>query len=185
MWAMIPLDEVVRESDLIIVGTLYSATEDSEGLGSGHIRVEAIIGGKAVSLDDLPLAIGDSLKIKWADNWACAAGMHIGRQDRIGVWLLDVEEDGSVSAAHPGKFESIEQLGEIIRLLRNAKAKKAVEVDVYRKQTRPAVLFTEKREVLAVDVSPPADHSLARGLITFLFATGLYWLLYRSRIRIR
>src|SRR5688500_18658677 len=130
MWALIPLDELVEESDLIVTGTLHSATEDSQGLGRGYIRVENIVAGNAVSLDKRPLAIGDNLKIEWADDWACAMGMHMGRRNQIGVWLLDVEKDGSVSAAYPGKFESMYQFAEIRRLLRKSKAKKSLAVDV-------------------------------------------------------
>jgi hypothetical protein len=182
---MIPLDELVAEADLIVVGTLYSADEDSEGIGKGYIRVEEIISGKATTIENRPLRVGDSLKIRWADNWACAAGMHMGRQGRKGVWLLDVEKDGTVGASYPGKFDEVEQLGEIRRLLHRVKSKPPIAVDVLQQEAASLISPVQTMEVVVADVSPFPDYSLARAAITLLLSAGLYWILYRSRFRIR
>src|SRR5687767_14379706 len=82
MWALVPLDELVAESDLIIVGTLYAAAEDDEGIGKGYIMVDEIVSGRAKTFENRPLVVGNSLKITWADNWACAMGMHMGRANQ-------------------------------------------------------------------------------------------------------
>lgn len=182
-WALVPLDELVAESDLIIVGTLYSAAEDDEGIGHGYIMVDEIVWGRARTFPDRPLRVGDNLKIKWADNWACASGMHMRRANQKGVWLLDVAEDGTVSAAYPGKFAGLDQLSEIRRLLLKGKEKKPYAVDIYLGETPVAVHSGETRFV--VDVAPSTDYPLVRAGITLLLATGFYWLLYRSRFRIR
>lgn len=184
-WAMIPLDELVAGADLIVVGTLYSADEDSEGIGKGYIRVEEIISGKAMTIENRPLRVGDSLKIRWADNWACASGMHMGRQGRKGVWLLDVEKDGTVGASYPGKFDDVERLSEIRRLLHSGKSKPPIAVDVLQQGAASLISPVHTMEVVVVDVSPFPDYSLERAAITLLLSAGLYWVLYRSQIRIR
>lgn len=189
MWAHIELDELVGEADLIVVGTLHQAEENYDGIGKGYISVDEVVSGKARTIDGRPLTVGDSLKIIWADNWACAAGMHMGRRGKQGVWLLDVEKDGTVSAAYPGKFESLESLTEIRKLLRkNKKRPAAVTVDTNTAPMKlPPELHAEVAELtdIVVDVSPWPDYSLERAAATILLAFGLYILLYRSRFRVR
>lgn len=186
-WALIPLEEVVAKSDLIIIGTLHSAEEDSEGIGQGYIQVDEIIYGKAVTLEGQPLKISDNLKIKWADNWACAAGMHQGRVGKKGIWLLTVNPDGTVNAGYPGRFtQEFEKLGEIKRL----KKRKLLEVfvDVQRPDPSLPPLDNDKLDnepTVKVDTSPFPDRPARRVLSVIGFFIALYWLMYRSKYRIR
>src|SRR5262245_44171373 len=117
-WALIKLDELIRESDLIVVGTLHDATEDSRGIGRGYIAVERIISPGAMTRESRSLVPGDNLKLTWADDWACAAGMHRGRIGKSGIWLLEVKDDGTVTAGYPGRFLDTDELAKVIDLLR-------------------------------------------------------------------
>ena len=182
-WALVPLEQLVAKSDLIVTGTLYSAAEDSHGIGHGYIRVETIVWGKALTMSEEPLKPGDKLKIKWADDWGCAAGMHMGRQGKPGVWLLEVKGDGSVSAAYPGRFTPLEKLDDIRNLAERTRTKRfpSVHVDI----PEPRADEAKAVEFQIVDISPFRENSPVGAAVVLMIATALYWLLYKSRFRIR
>jgi len=188
-WAMIPLDELVADCDLIVIGTLRSAIEDSEGLGKGYIQVEHITTRGVRTLDGIPLHPGDNLKITWADNWACASGMHRGRENKNGTWLLKIQNDGTVTAAYPGRFRPVEDLNEIEKVLHRKQTRKNfARVDVSSENIRDEIFaesFASTDAAMPVDVTPFNDYSPVRALIAALFSLGLYSILYRSRFRIR
>lgn len=183
MWAVIPVEELVAESDLIVVGTLYSPTEDHIGIGKGYIHVEEIIFGNARTRSSRPLQVGDSLKIEWADNWACASGMHMGRVGKRGVWLLQVKPGGTVDAGYPGRFTTDEKESTLIRkLVKTKKKAPSVEIDV-----KPSAVLspqTESVKNIPINVALHEEDlpaALARASITFFLAFGLFILLYRKR----
>lgn len=186
-WALIPLDELVADSDLIVIGTLHSAAEDSEGFGKGYIVVDRVLTKDAKTLDDVPLKQGDNLKITWADNWACAAGMHRARENKEGIYLLEVQKDGTVTAAYPGRFRSLDDLREIEELERRKQTKGSNRVDVVPeiKASVHVDSFESKNLMKFVDVSPFNDFSPFNAFLTAVFSLGLYLVLYRSRFRIR
>lgn len=188
MWAMIELDELVADTDLIIVGTLHSAVENSEYEGKGYILVDRLVTRTAQTVGGRPLRQGDNLKIKWLDNWACAEGMHMGRVNEEGVWLLKVEKDGTVGAAYPGRFRPVSDLAEVDKLLRRQKIKRKVSrVDVLIPQLEEpkAVVSEPSGPEVVVAVPASSDFSLYRGLLVGFVSFGLYIILYRSRFRIR
>ena len=187
-WAVVELDELVADTDLIIVGTLNFAVESSEGAGSGYIVVDRLVSSAVPMMQGGTLRAGDYLKIEWLDNWACAAGMHSGRTNKVGIWLLKVDQDGTVSAAYPGRFRPVTDLGEVEDLLRRQKpGSKTSRVDVLIAQLEKpkfAVVVKPSGPEIVVDVST-SNYSLYRGLMAGFLALGLYIILYRSRFRIR
>ncbi len=168
-WALIPLEKAVSESDIIVVGTLHSASEDSGGSGQGYILIDQLITrgsvGKHPTTSGHQLKSGDNLKIKWLDDWACARGMHMRWQAKKGLWLLAVEPDGTVRANNPSLFRSMEDVQRVKELLEaNANDE----------------LFEH-----AVDITPFDDLGPTRAAIAMVLSFGLYLVLYRSRFRIR
>jgi hypothetical protein len=187
-WALIPLDELVADSDLIVIGTLHSATENSEYEGKGYILIDEIITKDVETFDRRPLKPGDNLKITWLDNWACALGMHLGWENKKGVFLMKIQKDGTVAAGYPGRFRTLADLTEINQLLGRQKMKRAgrVEVSAARIINKVPVAPLEPNNMaVVVDVSPFDDSSLYRALFTALLSLGAYLVLYRSRFRIR
>lgn len=187
-WAMIPLDELVADSDLIVVGTLHSATENSEYEGRGNILVDEIITKGVKTFGGRPLKPGDNLKITWLDNWACASGMHLGWQNKKGIFLLKIQKYGTVAAGYPGRFSSLADLNKIKVLLHREKMKGANRVDILAPKIDdevPAVLFEPNDVTIAVDASTFNGYSPYRALFTALLSLGLYLILYRRRFRIR
>jgi len=186
-WALIPMEKVVAKSDLIVVGTLHSAEEDSEGIGQGYIKVDDIVFGNAVTLENTALKIGDNLKLKWADNWACARGMHKGRIGMKGIWLLTVNADGTVEAGYPGRFiDQLEKLTEIQELKKGRSQKVSVDVQDHDLTTiQPGAVEMGNESIVTVDVTPFPDRPARRVLFVSMVFIALYWLLYRSKYRIR
>lgn len=186
-WALIPLDELVADSDLIVIGTLHSATEDSEGLGKGYIVVDYVLTKNAHTLDGVPLKQGDNLKITWADNWACAAGMHLARENKEGIYLLEIRKDGTVTAGYPGRFRPIDGLREIENLIKRPKQSSSFDrVDVS-SQTNvyiPVDSLESANPITLVDVSP-FNYSPFNAFLAAVLSIGVYLILYKSRFRIR
>ncbi len=68
MWALIPTDELVKESDLIVIGTLQSVsryTKDNIDYSEGKIVVEKVISGNVKTTEGFSLKMGDKIKFKW------------------------------------------------------------------------------------------------------------------------
>lgn len=105
MWAAVPLDELVQESDLIVVGTLHDVKEHSDGttdFGEGRIDVREVVWGD--------VSPGDSLTLKWenASAVACPRIEHQDNAGKEGLWLLTRSGD-AVSANYPGRFVNLSE----------------------------------------------------------------------------
>ena len=104
-WAYVSVEELVQESDVIVVGTLRDVTEytaDNTDYGQGRIEVREVIWG-AVSP-------GDSLTLKWqnASAIACPRVEHRHNADEEGIWLLTRDGD-AVNANYPGRFVELSE----------------------------------------------------------------------------
>ncbi|HKG14009.1 MAG TPA: hypothetical protein VKB12_11735 [Pyrinomonadaceae bacterium] len=100
MWALVPLEELVEESDIIVVGTLRGVSEhtaDGIDFGEGRIEVREVIWGR--------VSPGDSLTLKWqnASAIACPRVEHRYNADEEGIWLL-TRDGEAVNANYPGRF---------------------------------------------------------------------------------
>ena len=173
---------------MVVIGTLHSATENIEGLGKGYILVDRVVTKEVRILEDGRfLRPDDNLKVTWADNWACVSGMHLGRENKNGIWLLTIQKDGTVTAGYPGRFRDLGDLREIEQILARDPNKKVSRVDVLVDDIGETSTgsFEATNAVEAIDVSSFDDYSPYRGLFVALVSLGLYWFLYRSRFRIR
>lgn len=113
-WAEVPLEELVQESDLIVVGTLRDVSERSDGetdYGEGRIDVRAVIWGD--------VSPGDALTLKWenASAVACPRTEHKHNADAEGIWLL-TRRGTFVNANYPGRFVELSARRDILAALR-------------------------------------------------------------------
>ncbi len=183
-WALIPLDELIKDTGLIVIGTLNSAQEDYEGIGRGYISVDSVITSGATTWDNKPLANGDNIKITWADNWACAGGMHLGWQGTKGIWLLKIKDNGTVVAGYPGRFISIEELYTIRELLGRQKEIRSVAVDISDVDSHSQLREPESaQQINKFDTTE--QYSMSRASFVLSLFVSLYWILYKTRFRIR
>ena len=110
-WGFIPLEELVEDSDLIVVGTLQTVSEytkDETDFSEGRILVESIIYGNVKTETNQFLKANDKLYLKWQNlsYIACPRIEHKYVLNQKGIWLLKVDPDGSVRADYPGRFVS-------------------------------------------------------------------------------
>ncbi len=185
-WAAISLEELIADTDLVVIGTLHSATEDSSGIGRGYVLVEQIVSNGQSQVPNTMggkvLSPGNNLKMTWSDNWACAVGMHKRREDVKGIWLFNVDNHGQVAAAYPGRFLPLDKLAEVERLWRQV-VPTVVTLDADIGGISPKIQSTS--ESIAVDVTPFQEFYFGRALIVLGLSGILYWVLYRSRFRFR
>ena len=194
-WGFVPLDELTKDSDLIVVGTLQSVSEYTENdmdYGEGYIVVEKVIFGNVKNADGFSLKAEDNLQLKWRNKSfiACPRIEHKYSENKKEIWLLTVEGDGTVRADYPGRSRSLEELREIKKLLRSMKGFNKISKTVNTKKTINRVNQTiEKAKSVAavklVAVSDEKQYSPLNALIVAFFSLAFYRILYRSRFKIR
>lgn len=110
MWAIPPLDELVHDSDIIVIGTLEQVSEYTQNgmdYGQGSILIDEVVWGM-----ENP---GGLLSLKWQNEsiLVCPRVEHRPNKGKKRIWLLTVEADGSVRADNPGR---VVELGERARV---------------------------------------------------------------------
>jgi|GEM_PF-3162485 len=113
-WVMLPLEELVCDSDLIVVGTLSSVSEYSKNgmdYAQGTITVDETIWGSVTP--------GETLTLKWDNpsNLMCPRVGHRHNSDKKGIWLLTRPSDHEVRANHPSRFVELGQKEEVAKIL--------------------------------------------------------------------
>jgi len=199
MWALIPTHELVKESDLIVIGTLQSVsryTKDNIDYSEGKIVVEKVISGNVKTTEGFPLKLGDKIKLKWQASTLiiCPRLDHRGNENEKGIWLLEVESDGTVSADYPGRFNPLDEMNEIKKILRKMNVRKTSQrvellnenpLNITNQQIQNSDTF-EKQTIEPIKTSAPVgSYSALNALLVALFSLSLYWILYRSRFKIR
>jgi len=99
-WAHVPLETLVQESDIVVVGTLRDVTEHTAGgtdYGQGQLVVREVVWGQ--------VSPGDALLLKWSNpsEIMCPRVEHRQNAGEEGIWLLTAE-GGHVEANYPGRF---------------------------------------------------------------------------------
>lgn len=99
-WGYIPTEELVADSDLIVVGTLKDVrkyTRGEQDYGRGTIEVKEVLWGKAKP--------GDRLALRWSNSSRiiCPRVEHKPHANKERVWLLKEGRCGTVRADYPGR----------------------------------------------------------------------------------
>jgi len=197
MLVIVPLDEAVKNSDLIVVGTLQGISDKSESgttYGTGEIFVERFIAGNVKTAKGVTLKLGDRLQLNYVENFACVYGSHRGIENEKGVFLLTLNDKGEIQSKD---FRSLNDLPEIRKLLKKgikpigiAKTIKMLN-DAEQKPQRPvietSVNQTSEKVFYAVDSSESNEKQYypLQAFLVVLLSVSLYFVLYRSRFKIR
>jgi len=193
----VPLDEAVKNSDLIVVGILQGISEKSESgttYGTGEIFVERFIAGNVKTAKDITLNSGDRLQLNYVENFACVYGSHKRIENEKGVFLLTLDDDGEIQSED---FRSLDDLPEIRKLLKKGiKPKgiaKTVKIlnDAEQKPQSPMPVTSVNQ--ISEKVFCPLDSSKSnekqyyplQAFLVVLLSVSLYFVLYRSRFKIR
>jgi hypothetical protein len=121
---MVPIERLVEQSDLVVVGTLDNVKERSDGgtdYGEGDIAVAEVLSGDAKS--------GGKLHLVWQNRSQviCPRISHLHNAGKPGIWFLTRSDKEQVEANHSRRFVSIERKAEIIGLI-EARRKKATKI---------------------------------------------------------
>jgi len=186
----VPLKDAVENSDVIIVGTLRNVSEKVEGAatyGEGEILVERYIAG---NVEDAALKAGDKLRLKYIEDFACIMGSHKAIENEKGIFLLTVDDKGEIKSKD---FRPLENLRELEKLLeKGTKTRNAFKTIKIQNDAEPAFQAAENQDRQTSAVSFGV-YSLERKinyrpiltLLVILGSISLYYLLYRSRFKIR
>lgn len=193
-WGYVSLDELVKDSDLIIIGTLQEVSEYTKNdvdYGEGFILVEEIVFESPENSKGFTLKPKDKLQLKWQNNSfiACPRISHKHSKNKKEIWLLTIEFDGTVWANYPGRSRSLEDLKEIEKLLGRLKKNKAPEMVITQKQinhTEQSVKINESfANIEGADASDTKQYSVFNALVVAFLSLTFYWILYRSKFKIR
>ena len=121
-WADIPLKDIIKESDLIVVGTLDEVKEHTKNgidYGQGVIVVHKVLRG-IVQKDK------EKVTLIWSNptGLACPRVEQRYNQNKKGIWMLSLQKDGKVRADYPKRYQSIEKESEILKLLQQVELTK-------------------------------------------------------------
>jgi hypothetical protein len=199
MWAMIPTEQLIKETDLVVIGTLQGVngfTKDDIDYSEGTILIEKVIAGNDTTTSGEHLESGDRIVIKWQNSSmiACPRVEHKGDENTKGIWLLEVESDGTVSSDYPWRFRPLNELDKLKKILRKTKVRRNLtriaivnETPSSRIEARPSTTEHETEEI-PTEVNSTAttqEYSPVNAIVVFALFTFLYCILYRSRFRIR
>jgi len=193
----VPLDEAVKNSDLIVVGTLQGISEKSESgttYGTGEIFVERFIAGNVKTAKGVTLKSGDRLQLNYVENFSCVYGSHKRIENEKGGFLLTLDDNGEIQSKD---FRSLDDLPEIRKLLK--KGIKPIGIaetikmlnDAEQKPQRPvietSVNQTSEKVFYSVDSSESNEKQYypLQAFLVVLLSVSLYFVLYRSRFKIR
>ncbi len=195
-WALVPLDELVKESDLIVIGTLQSVSEFSKentDHGEGRILIEKVLAGNVKTVDGFSLKAGDEIQLKWQNlsMIVCPRVGHKSSENKKEIWLLTVDPDKTVRADYPGRSRSLDEFAEVKRYLRKSSSKTAKIVRTQKeiKQIIQPPSVEQISEIIKYPLhseeSKGKENSPFQALLVILTSISLYRLLYRSRFKIR
>jgi hypothetical protein len=124
----IPLNRLVKESDLIVMGTLHSVsryTNDDTDYSEGLIVIEEVVSGNVKTTEDSPLKLADKIKLTWQNPSTKIHGRIEpgGSENNEVIWILRVKSDGTVTADNLFSIRAAttNQLEEIRKILRKQK----------------------------------------------------------------
>ncbi len=187
----IPLDEAVKDKDLIIVGALIETVEVSnngETKGKGKIVVEQFISGNVETIQGLSLKQGDKLQLDYIENFACVMGSHRRIENEKGIFLLTLNDSGEIETKD---FRSLESLAEVKRLLRKGiktnTATRVVKTIGTTDEISQISLETSDLPIRCIFGIEKEENKTSplHALSAILSSILLYYVLYRSRFKIR
>lgn len=188
------LNEDVKNSDLIVIGTLKDISEKNENgatYGTGKIFVEQFIAGNVKTVNGFKLKADDKLQLKYVENFACVIGSHRRIENEKGVFLLTLNDAGEITSED---FRSIESLSEIKKLLKKGVKPNSTFKTIKTQNESKEIQLQEIRNTNnqnsevsfgIYSLERKVNYQPILTLLVILALISLYYLLYRSRFKIR
>ena len=192
----LPIEERVRESNLIVIGTLHDVSKsetDDFRISKGTLVIEQIIFGKFQNSNGQSLKPGEKVRVEWANSktFACQFGFPENKKE---IWFLTVDDKGEIKSLSPSTTAALSELAEVKKHLRKKEKNNAVKLlnTIIGEREKAAQLNsseeTSQKETIRYSLSAKTEqkeYSLLSAFFVALTSVALYFLLYRSRFRIR
>jgi hypothetical protein len=186
--AIVPIDELIKESDLIVVGTLTSILEKNVDFavhGTGEIVVEKIVAGDRETAKGFLIKRGDRLLFGYIEGFPCVMGSHKRIENEKGIFFLTFDDKGEIKSE---SFRPLNDLSAIKNLLKKGitprESLKTVKLqNAAPNAPQPVSFFTPYDNCSSKRAAE--IFSVKMAFLVFLSSILLYWILYRSRFKIR
>ncbi|HEX8246611.1 MAG TPA: hypothetical protein VF599_00375 [Pyrinomonadaceae bacterium] len=192
----VPLKEAVNSSDLIVVGTLKGISETNEEgtiYGKGEIFVERFMAGNVSTSKGVTLKAGDRLQLNYIESFSCVYGSHKRIENEKGIFLLTLNQSAEIQSED---FRSLESLKEIERFLKqggkSGKVFKTIKTpdETAGRDSQIGLVENSSDRIseisfCAYSVQPKTKYYPFSALLVILASISFYYLLYRSRFKIR
>lgn len=190
----IPLDELIKDNDLVIVGTLTEISQSStDGVirGTGEIVIEKVVAGNVKTTEGIALKSGDRLQLNYKEGFACVYGSHKRIENEKGVFLLTVNEQEEIQDEN---FLPLNRLLEIKKLLRKGIKPNEIakRIKIQNKQIIETSLIESPENqntetnfcAMKSRWSDAIEHHPMQAFWIVLAAMLLYRVLYRKRFKV-
>lgn len=122
-WADVPLETVVKDSPVIVVGKIERIElpdppepSDARRLDIGHIKVRKVLKN---ALKDFELAPGDTIPLAMPSSlnkMRMSTDLYF-KEGTDGVWILD-RKDGKFRATYPKDHQPLEKRAEVLKAMK-------------------------------------------------------------------
>lgn len=190
------IEERVKENNLIVIGSLISVTETETAetrLSKGTLVIEKVIYGNFTNSTGQSLKSGDKVQVEWQNSKriACQFGFS---ENETEIWFLKVDDEGNIGYLSPSTTASLFELSEVKKYLKKQKREDVVVKTVksqkdFRVIPQADSVKDNNSEVvfnpLYNQASKQKEYSSFSALLVIFISIALYWILYRSRFKIR
>ncbi|HEY8563473.1 MAG TPA: hypothetical protein VIL74_24050 [Pyrinomonadaceae bacterium] len=193
-FAVLEIKERVKQNNLIVVASLRDVSEsetETERISKGTLTIEKIVFGEFKKNDGQPLSFNDKVRVEWRNSKmiACQFGFSEGGEQ---VWFLKVDERGNIEPLTPSTTASIADTAEIDAYLRKKDKTGRVEsIDTINENERVFQVKPPEKsfEKPLTSMSAPKHRRKTfypfPAVLVVVSSASLYYLLYRSRFKIR
>lgn len=192
--------QLMEKSDLVVKGTLSSVSRYSKNsidYSQGEIYIDEFIWGNVKTIEGLTLKHGDKLKLTWQNPSTKIDGRIElgGSENNEVIWILTVKDDGSVTsnyfwcnwASTESQLKNIRNTAKKIKLPKDVKIIKLIkeESSFVVNQGQEENFQEQDQEYLSKQETQYSNYSYLAGFMAILISISFYWILYRSRFKIR
>ena len=189
------IKERIESNNLIVIGELENVTETETRefrISKGTIVIDKIIYGRFVNSFQQKLKPGDKVKVEWRNSKMIACQFSFSENEKE-IWFLKVEDKGKIVNLSPNTSSSLSELAEVKKHLKNKEGKDTNAKNI---KTQKDFVKTDSsslskisnenvtKQVLIPKTKNEGDSSFF-ALLVALASIYLYFVLYRSRFKIR
>lgn len=177
---ILSVEERVKLNNLIVIGSLRNISETETlktRFSTGTLVIEEVIYGNFINSTGQKLISGNKVQVGWQNSksFACQFGFSENEKE---IWFLKVDEEGNINSLSPSTTASLAELAEVNKYLKmQERADNAVKTIKLQSET---AFYPSFNETLT-----QKEFSPFWALLVILTSIALYWVLYRSRFKIR